>query len=69
MPPGSQFGLEISADFELITTWFNIPNDDGKSGTRLDVGLLLADAEKLASDLGKAITLAKSRPTASATQH
>lgn len=69
MPHGSQFGLEISADFEVINAWFNIPNAVGGGGVRMDVGLTLADAKSLAADLGKAITIAKSRPSASRTKH
>ena len=57
--PNSQFGVEISADFELITTWFNVPNPTGGNAKRCVIGLALVDAEKLAGDLSKAIDLIK----------
>jgi hypothetical protein len=62
-PPDSQFGVELSADFELITTWFNIPNTQGSGGTRFEMASPIEDAEKLAADLTKAVAVAQTKPT------
>jgi hypothetical protein len=69
-PPGSTFGVGISADFHLICTWFNFYPKEGESGTRITFDLSVPDAERLASDLTKAIAVAKTKPSApSETKH
>jgi hypothetical protein len=72
MSQGSQFGVNISADFEVLTTWFNIPNTEGSGSTTFEASLTLEDSEKLAENLATAIAIAKRKPAAPAggvTQH